>query len=216
MIAASRPDEALALLVEASSAKPEDTRLAMKLAALQVWFGKDADHAATSQRVLVWAADTEKADAAERVAKLASLHPIADAKAQEAALLLARKVLKLGKNNDQFLPWGQMTLGMAEYRSGHHQEAETILSALPGIIGKDTYRPEHIVATAAFYRALSLLQLGRKDEARTLFTATEATMKPLPEDEKNPGLDPDDLILWLACKEAKALVGTTSGRRLNE
>jgi hypothetical protein len=35
-------------------------------------------------------------------------------------------------------------------------------------------------------------------------------MKPLPKDEKNPLADKanhDDLILWLAYKEAKALIG---------
>jgi hypothetical protein len=35
-------------------------------------------------------------------------------------------------------------------------------------------------------------------------------MKPLPRDEKNPladGAHFEDLILWLACKEARALIG---------
>jgi hypothetical protein len=38
---------------------------------------------------------------------------------------------------------------------------------------------------------------------------TEANMKPLPTDEKAPlakGANHDDLILWLAYKEAKALL----------
>ena len=46
------------------------------------------------------------------------------------------------------------------------------------------------------------------NEARKL--ATEAAkMRPLPKDEKNPlasDADHDDLILWLAYKEAKALI----------
>jgi tetratricopeptide (TPR) repeat protein len=197
--AAGRLAEALALLAEASTAKPADTHLAMKAAALQAWLGKDAEHTATSQRMLAGAADIGNPNDSERVAKLACLRPIADATVQEAALLLARKAVELGKEDKKAQPWYQMTLGMAEYRSGHHQEADTVL-------GKDTYRPDHIAATAAFYRAMSLFQLGKTDEARTLFTATEATMKPLPEDDQNPGLDPDDLILWLAYKESKTLL----------
>ena len=63
--------------------------------------------------------------------------------------------------------------------------------------------------TADFYRAMSLFQHGKPAEARALFTATEAAMKPFPADEKNPlaeGATHDDVILWLACKEARALL----------
>lgn len=35
--------------------QPEATLLAMKVAALQVWFGQDADDTVTSQRMLEWA-----------------------------------------------------------------------------------------------------------------------------------------------------------------
>ena len=62
---------------------------------------------------------------------------------------------------------------------------------------------------SAFYRAMSLFRQGKKDEARKLATAAAAKMKPLPEDEKNPlagGADHDDLILWLAYKEAMAMI----------
>ena len=67
-----------------------------------------------------------------------------------------------------------------------------------------------ISGAAAFYRAMSLHRRGLVDEARKLATGAAATMKPLPADDKNPlagGADHDDLILWLACKEAKALIG---------
>jgi hypothetical protein len=42
-----------------------------------------------------------------------------------------------------------------------------------------------------------------------LATAAAARMKPLPKDEKNPlagNAIADDLILWMAYKEAKALI----------
>ena len=57
------------------------------------------------------------------------------------------------------------------------------------------------MATAKFYRAMSLFRQGQEAEARQLFAEAEAKMKPLP-----GGADHDDLILWLAYKEAKALL----------
>jgi hypothetical protein len=57
---------------------------------------------------------------------------------------------------------------------------------------------------------MSLFRRGKNDEARKLATEAAAKMKPLPTDDQNPmagGADHDDLILWLAYKEAKALIG---------
>jgi tetratricopeptide (TPR) repeat protein len=198
---AGRWDEALPLLTESSTKNPENTSMAMQVAVLQVWFGKDTEHTATSERMLAWAKDVTKPDDIERSAKLACLRPIADAALREAALARARKAVELGKGNPG-MPYYKMTLGMTEYRDGRFAEAVQTLLATPdttGIVG----------GTSAFYRAMSLFQQGKKDEARALFTATAATMKALPADEKQPlagQANADDLILWLAYKEAKALL----------
>jgi hypothetical protein len=88
---------------------------------------------------------------------------------------------------------------MAEYRSGHFAEADAALADVPG---GDT-------GTAAFYRAMSLFRQGKPDQARQLAHAAAAKMKPLPKDEKAPladNADHDDLIRWLAYKEAKELI----------
>jgi hypothetical protein len=56
---------------------------------------------------------------------------------------------------------------------------------------------------------MCLLRQGKADEARALFTATEATMPPLPTDKQSTLVKAalaDDLILWLAFKEAQALL----------
>jgi hypothetical protein len=56
---------------------------------------------------------------------------------------------------------------------------------------------------------MNLFRQGKEDEARKLATEAATEMKPLPEDEKKPqagGASPDDLILWLAYKEAKAMI----------
>ena len=140
---------------------------------------------------------------ADRVAKMCSL-PSSDDKRHEAALALARRAVELGKGH-AFLVYFQMSLGMAEYRSGHFAEADAALTAA---MDGGTSLPR-VAGTSAFYRAMSLFRQGKNDEARKLAAAAAATMKPLPADEQNPlanNASPDDLILWLAYKEAKALI----------
>jgi hypothetical protein len=110
----------------------------------------------------------------------------------------------LGKNHN-WLPWFEMALGMAEYRSGHFAEADAaLIDAASG--GKDNPR---VVGTSAFYRAMSLFRQGKEEEALQLFIGATSKMKPLPKDETNPLTDRarhDDLIIWMAYKEARALI----------
>ena len=122
-----------------------------------------------------------------------------------------------------------MALGMAEYRSGHFAEADTALTAAM----KDKDKNSTVSSTSAFYRAMGLFRQGKTDLARKLATEAAAKMKPLPVDEQNPlaagagqragvavyapyqvdeqnplaaGAGHDDLIMWLAYKEAKAMI----------
>ncbi len=93
---------------------------------------------------------------------------------------------------------------MAEFRSGHLAEADLALRAAG--IGPDVTT----AGSAACYRAMILYQQGKKDEARELAANAAAAMRPLPLDDQGPiaGIgDPNNLILWLACKEAKAMIG---------
>ena len=66
-----------------------------------------------------------------------------------------------------------------------------------------------VTGISAFYRAMSLFRQSKAEEARELALAAAAKMKPLPKDEQNPLANQathDDLILWLAYKEAKAMI----------
>jgi hypothetical protein len=203
-LTSGRTREAVPLLVTLSSANPTDTTLSKGVAALQAWFGDEKELAATRQRLLAFANGTNEATTADRAAKACSIVASTDKAELEAVLTLARKAVQLGKP-PQFLPYFQMALGMAEYRSDHFAEAEAAL--LAAAKGGVQYR--HVPGTSAFFRAMSLFRQGKKEEARKLAIATAATMKPLPKDENNPlvgGADHDDLILWLAYKEAKALI----------
>jgi tetratricopeptide (TPR) repeat protein/tRNA A-37 threonylcarbamoyl transferase component Bud32 len=174
----------------------------LALATQQAWLGQDQEWAATCDRGLALARDTKSASLAERVAKICCLRPSNDDRRQ-AALLLARRAVELGKGK-QHLAWYQMALGMAEYRSGHYAEADAALRAAMEA-GKGN---PHVDGTSAFYRALTLFRQGRPDEAKQLATLAAAKMKPLPEDARNPqpggaNHSHDDLILWLAYREAK-------------
>jgi hypothetical protein len=56
---------------------------------------------------------------------------------------------------------------------------------------------------------MSLFRQGKEKEGRQLALEAASKMKPIPKDEKNPLADnasEDDLILWMAYKEARALI----------
>ena len=178
----------------------------LKTAALQAWFGQDRELAATCARALEAGKDTKNPKTAERVAKICSLRP-SDGKTHEAALVLARRAVELGKGH-AYLPYFQMCLGMAEYRSGHYAAAEAALLAASRLGARNHF----VSGTSAFYRAMSLFRQGKEAEARKLAAEAVARMKPLPRDEKNPlagNANADDLILWMAYKEARTLLQLT-------
>jgi hypothetical protein len=175
-------------------------------AAKQAWFGQLKEYSATCDRVLKVAKDTKDPVDAERAAKICSLRP-SDGKTHEAALVLARRAVELGKGH-QLMLYFQMALGMAEYRCGHHSDADVAL-LVAARLGEQNY---HVSGTTAFYRAMSLFKQGKEAEARKLASEAAAKMRPLPADEKNPltgGANADDLVLWMVFKEANALLGLT-------
>jgi len=198
----------VAALSTESIQNPNDTILALKVAALQAWFGLNADYVATCKRELTWGATAVAPIDLERVAKIASLLPVTDPSIQEASLRLARKGWKLGASSAE-APWHSMTLGIAEYRSDHFQAADEALRVAEQ--APDSQWTNALIGTAAFYRAMSLFKQGRADEARALFAATEARMSPCPADtDPLPvAVHHDDLIMWLAHREASALIEGT-------
>jgi hypothetical protein len=156
--------------------------------------------------MLEWAADSKQIQVAERVTKLSSLRPSAAADLQATAVsLISMTVMRVPRPD----PWILMADGMLTYRlGGFEAEEKTLLAAESAIpIGRNI---PPIEGTCGYYRAMSLFQAGRQDEARALFRSTLATMKPFPSDEQNPladGASHDDLVTWLACKEAQELLG---------
>jgi hypothetical protein len=164
-------------------------------------------HRPTNARL---AENATKAHDLERVAKLACLRPIDDKPTREAALRLAIKAVEIGKGNRSEIPWCSLALGMAEYRNAHYAEAiEALTAAETTAAGLDTKQHRaHISGTAAFYRAMSLFHQGQLAEARTLFTAHRGRdeSRPLVTRIIEAEANHNDLILWLAFKEAHALL----------
>jgi WD40 repeat protein/serine/threonine protein kinase len=200
-IAAGRTPDAVAHLVVVSAARPDDTGLALRVAGLQAWFGQYKELADTCGRALESAKGTSDPVKWDQLARICCLDATLDASGQQAALALARKALPLAEGNLR----RTLTLGMAEYRSGHFAQADAALSAA----AEGAKNNPSVAGTATFYRAMSLFRQGKEDEARKLATEAAAKMKPLPKDEKNPlavGASLDDLLLWLAYKEAKKLI----------
>jgi WD40 repeat protein len=205
LLAAGRTPEGLSALVSASASDPTDTILAIAVAVLQAWLGKDTERADTCRRALEYARYTTDPVTAERTAKICSLRPVDDQAQRDAALGLARKAVKLGTGHG-YWPYFQMALGLAEYRAGNDVAAEEALRTAAASAG---LRNPHVSGTSAFYRAMTLFRQGKQAEARRLAADAASRMKPLPADEKNPlagGGNADDLILWMACKEARALL----------
>ena len=204
-----RTREAIPYLATASSANPADTVLSLKVAALQAWFGQEKELADTRRWILAFAKETTDAITDERAARACSILPSTDKGQLELALALGRRGVKLGPAEWERCP---MALGMAEYRSGNDAAVDLALLAA----AKAGPNNPHVTGTSAFYRAMSLFRQGKKDEARKLAIAAAAKMKPLPGDENNPlanltapvggGGTQDYLIMWLAYKEAKALI----------
>ncbi len=204
--------EALTLLAESAARNPNDTILAMRVAALQVWFRLDVDYAASRERMLKWAAaHTDKAGNAERAGKIACLRPIVEPRVRDAVLDLAKNAVEIGRGETNE-PWYQLVLGMAQYRNGNYPSADIALSAAvltASSVTGDESAQARVENTARFYRAMCLLQQGKPTEARELFTATEAAMTPVPADDETAVIveaQHDNVILWLAYKEAKALL----------
>ncbi|MES2924009.1 MAG: tetratricopeptide repeat protein [Verrucomicrobiota bacterium] len=209
--------ETISFLAEASVLQPEDTVFSLRVSALQMWFGKDAEHRTTCQR-LIEQAEQKPADVGtERAVKALCLSASPDPALLARALSLARHAADLVANKQQ-RGWYQLTLGMAEYRSGNDEAAERAMlsseeSAELSSNGNSFYRA-CIEGTARLFRAMIRFRQGKPADAQKLFTETEAQMIPLPgaaHEVLVNVFNHDDLVFWLAYKEAKALLQPPAG-----
>ena len=188
-----------AIQIKADHARWDPKDLNATLPVVQLWFGRDDDYAATCRRLLKFVEGTRVPTTAERVAKACLLRPVTDPAQLEQSLVLARRAVELGADH-QFAGLFQLALGMAEYRRGDYRAANKALRAAE----------RKAPVNARFFLAMILFHQVQAVEARRLFDLAAAEMPPLPDDDLNPlarGASGDDMIAWLAYKEAKALLG---------
>src|SRR5262249_775023 len=121
---------------------PNNLALAyLHVVALQAWFGRDKEFAATRSQILAFAKDTNDWTVADRAAKACSILPATDKADLAAALALGRTAVQLQSNG-----WTLLSLGMAEYRSGNDAAAqEAFLTA-----AKANPKTPSVTGTAAF------------------------------------------------------------------
>jgi tetratricopeptide (TPR) repeat protein len=206
---AGRDSDATSILKEAYDIEPKDAGNGLTLAVWQAWLDQGADYEATCRRLIQQAEGTDQALTADYAAKACCLRPSTNAALLSKALNLAQRAVELGGTNS-WLPYYRLGLGSAEYRNGQYAEAERNL-----ILVEQTIREPEMLGTARFFRAMSLFRQNEPEKARRLFEQTEAQMVPLPQDERKPHADGEQvnnplLILWLAYKEAKTLVADPS------
>jgi hypothetical protein len=207
--------EKLALLAQTSERNPKDTMLSLQVSALQAWFGRNADHVTTCRRLIEQAEQKlENADTAERAARAWGFKPPPDPALRARSLRLARHAAELETTKSQ-RGWYQQTLSMAEYRSGNDAAAEEAMLRAEASSEVSSYGKPYLRAciegTSRFFRAMILFRQGKEAEARKIFAEAEARMRPLPADAREVlvnGATQDDLLFWLAYKEAKALLQT--------
>ncbi len=205
---AGRPAEGIQTLEQAVRVSPPGTIAAMKLAAFQLWTGDTAGYAGTRDRMLQWAASTTNASVADRVAKLVSLDPSPQPASTAAALVLARRSVELGQK-ERWLPYFEMSLGLAEYRQGDDAAANRWLESAR----RQAPTNASAFIVAGWFQSMCLFRQGRVTEARRLFGETASRMKPLPAAGENPPVkssDENDLVAWLVFREARALLGDSA------
>ena len=222
---ANRPDDAAKVQDELlfstiMSLNPEDpvspakmdiySNGAIHLAANQIWEGRVEDYIGLVKQMFRIALHAEEPRVWSRVVKIASLVASNDADTSSRAVEFARKAVSAGKGDVGYQPWAQLTLGMAEYRNGQFDNAIETLTQTASLAAKVPAEYGTIInQTADLYRAMALFKQDSLEQARKLLSDVRAKMKPLPKGEKAPKLtdgNHDDLILWLAFKEANSLI----------
>jgi tetratricopeptide (TPR) repeat protein len=203
---------AVAILSDESARNPEDSIRSLKVAALEVWFQKTDDFVATCRCMIEFAEKSSNDDdAKERAAKAWCLRTSADSATLKRILKLAREAARAEQNKDQH-PWYQQTLGMAEFRAGNDEAAEDAFIEAEKSAEAGNWQPNlrvFVQAPARFFNAMIFLRQGKIEEAKKLFHDAERQMPPLSGngDQSLPvSVTPDELICWLAYKEAKAFL----------
>ncbi|WP_193213143.1 serine/threonine-protein kinase [Luteolibacter marinus] len=202
----------IAGLARESSQRPDDSLFALRVAALQAWFGLDADHNETAGRLLAMAGKSQDPDFKERAAKAWCFRAGADPRRLEVVLALAREAASGGESPKQ-RPWTLQTLGMAEFRAGNLAAAKAAFTESVRVAEADGWHPELrplIQVPAGFFQAMILSRQGDAEGARIYFEQARSPMETVPpggEESLPRVVTQDHLLCWLAQREAAGALG---------
>jgi tetratricopeptide (TPR) repeat protein len=209
-VAANRTRQALPHWKMITDSTPAETSIALKLTLLHAWYKQSDEFTAASRHLLRRATAETNALRLARFATAINLLPSPDRAQAESNLALAKKALALNLDPSRSAAY-RLAVGMSEYRMQQFTAAVSTLEA----IAKEFQTTSPNTLTAGLFQCMSLVQLGRKDEARSLFQSLQSKLRPLPMDPENPlreGVREEDLTAWIASKEAASLL-ELSGRR---
>jgi tetratricopeptide (TPR) repeat protein len=174
-------------------------------AAEQAWLGRDKEYEETCRQALELGRRSSSLATLERAVKVCCLRAGGQATRFADSLELAREAARLCEPRSS-LPYFHLAVGMCQFRNANWSEADTSLRKAM-VTGGDDF---HVRQTAALYRAMTWFQLGKRDAARKM--ATEVLSKIEPGARHTRIYDHNDLILWIACQEAKDLLEPGSTR----
>ena len=174
----------------------------MRLAVLLNSMGLTAEHEDFCREVLLSQKDTATPASAERAARCYAIAPGAtNASLLDAALVLARRAVELGRQNEH-LAWYQLAEGLVEYRRGEYaRAAETLAGA---------QKSDHPLARgpALMLHAMTQWRLGQKNDAGKLLTEAETLLDKLlhPNPHYSTAGWSDELICRMLHREARQLL----------
>jgi len=208
LLEANKLEEALQAQRHAVASSPTDSVEAMRLAVLLSSMGLQAEHEDFSREVLLSKKDTTTPASAERAAKCYAIAPGAtNAALLDAALVLARHAVELGRQNE-YLAWYQLALGLVEYRRGEYAQAAETLA------GAQTSDHPQVRGPALMLHAMTQFRLGQKDHAGKLLAEAETLLGELlqPNPHYSTAGWPDELICRMLHREARQLLDAGTGQ----
>jgi len=206
-------DDLLAMRTRMALATPDETFLSLKLGVFQIWFGRKEALLETVRHLFNWAEQrSDDADAMEHAALAWCLSPTNDRSLAPRALELAQHAADLARG-PWYEAWYQRTLGLAYYRLGNCAAAESALDrAAEAANDFEASRQQFkrpLQTAVHFIRSMIRFSGGDYAKARELLAEGKAEMKPLPKDRRQifeSATAFDDVMVWLAYKEAEALL----------
>lgn len=200
---AGRTRESIPVLERGAAANPLDVRFIQALAALQAWFGLEPEFRATQQQILAALPGAVEMSTVRDLTRGFCLKATATPEELGTVRTRAKKAFRLEGETD----WSQrITMALVEFRTGHFEAAPFLLEKVTHYSAEWQARD----SIALFLRAMFRQQQGDVEQARQLAQEAVTLMHPWPADEQNPltgAVDVENLIEWLVCREAQALIG---------